>query len=101
MEHAQLPQPAAEDLELLSVLQALADPIRLQLIKIVAEETTVSCSFVLDKLPKHKSTLSHHWKILREADLTRTTVVGRERWVRLRRKELDERFPGLVALVTQ
>ena len=91
-----LPQPATEELELLTILQALADPVRLQLLAILIKEETVSCGFVLGKLPKHKSTLSHHWKVLREAGVTSTSVQGRERWVTLRRADLNERFPGLL-----
>ena len=86
-----LPQPATEELELLAILQALADPVRLQLLKILIKEETVSCGFVLGK-----STLSHHWKVLREAGVTSTSVQGRERWVTLRRADLNERFPGLL-----
>jgi DNA-binding transcriptional ArsR family regulator len=43
--------------------------------------------------------LSHHYRVLREAGLTRTTVVGRTRLVRLRRDDLDELFPGLLDAV--
>ena len=99
MDHAPLPQPALSDIELLPVLQALADPVRLQLIAILDEEGSVSCGFVLEKLPLHKSTLSHHWKVLREAGVTTTTIRGRERWVTLRRDDMDQRFPGLIDLV--
>ncbi len=101
MAQSMLPQPALDELDLLTVLQALADPVRLQLISILAAEESVSCGFVLGKLPKHKSTLSHHWKVLREAGLTSTTVIGRERWVTLRRADLDKRFPGLIEIVVQ
>ena len=99
MDHAPLPQPALSDIELLPVLQALADPVRLQLIAILDEEGSVSCGFVLKKLPLHKSTLSHHWKVLREAGVTTTTIRGRERWVTLRRDDMDQRCPGLIDLV--
>ena len=99
MDHAPLPQPALSDIELLPVLQALADPVRLQLIAILDEEGSVSCGFVLKKLSLHKSTLSHHWKVLREAGVTTTTIRGRERWVTLRRDDMDQRFPGLIDLV--
>ena len=93
MDHAPLPQPALSDIELLPVLQALADPVRLQLVAILDEEGSVSCGFVLKKLPLH------HWKVLREAGVTTTTIRGRERWVTLRRDDMDQRFPGLIDLV--
>jgi hypothetical protein len=40
--------------------------------------------------------LSHHFKAMREAGLTRTLVDGRTHAIQLRRTELDARFPGLI-----
>ena len=48
-----------------------------------------------------KATRSHHFKVLREAGLTHTRVVGTARHVTLRRDELDRRFPGLLDAVTR
>jgi DNA-binding transcriptional ArsR family regulator len=48
----------------------------------------------------HKSALSHHDKVLREAGITRTIVNGRTREVELRRAELEERFPGLLEFLS-
>ncbi|CAM5442053.1 ArsR/SmtB family transcription factor [Streptomyces abikoensis] len=92
-----LPQPATEDIQLVKVLHALGDPVRLQLLSIYLEGGEVSCSLDglgLDHL--HKSTVSHHMKVLREAGVTATRVAGRNRFVRLRRADLDKRFPGLL-----
>ncbi|MEV6103389.1 ArsR family transcriptional regulator [Streptomyces sp. NPDC051940] len=97
-----LPQPAAEEIELVRVLHALADPARLWLFRLYAQDGELGCSPEAVRLGHlHKSTVSHHFKVLREAGLTSTRAVGRERRVRLRREELDRRFPGLVdALLT-
>ena len=46
-----------------------------------------------------KSTLSHHFKVLREAGVTRTRVNGTHRYVSLRGDELESRFPGLLRSV--
>jgi DNA-binding transcriptional ArsR family regulator len=46
-----------------------------------------------------RSTLSNHWRILREAGLTTTRQEGKNRIMALRRAELDGRFPGLLASV--
>jgi DNA-binding transcriptional ArsR family regulator len=46
-----------------------------------------------------KSTLSHHLKVLREAGITHTRVVGTTRLVSLRDAELEERFPGVLGSV--
>ncbi|MET9416760.1 transcriptional regulator [Streptomyces klenkii] len=92
-----LPQPATEDIELVKVLHALGDPVRLRLLSLYLEGGEVSCTLEgvgLDHL--HKSTLSHHMKVLRAAGVTATRVAGRNRFVRLRRQDLDGRFPGLL-----
>lgn len=90
------PEPASREIGLIPVLKALADPVRLHIVKHLADEMYHSCSVDEYGLDIHKSTLSHHFKTLREAGLTSTAVNGREHAVRLRRKELDARFPGLL-----
>jgi hypothetical protein len=50
--------------------------------------------------PIHKSTLTHHFKTLRYAGLTRTITAGRKHAIQLRRPELDARFPGLIDALT-
>lgn len=96
---AEYPIPDLADVELVDVLRALGDPIRLQILRVLADG---------DPHPKHvtewgfdvqKSTMSHHFKTLREAGLTETLVDGRTHSIRLRRAELDARFPGLVESV--
>ena len=42
------------------------------------------------------STLTNHWRILREAGLISMTVDGRYRWIRPRADDLSDRFPGLL-----
>lgn len=44
-------------------------------------------------------TISHHYRILREAGLTRTVADGRKRIVRVRRDDPEKRFPGLLDAV--
>jgi len=48
-----------------------------------------------------KSTLSHHFKVLREAGVTHTRVNGTHRYVSLRREELEDRFPGVLDSVLE
>ncbi len=88
------PIPAAEDIRLVDVLQAVADPRRARILTLLADGQYHGMeSFDLEL---QKSTVSHHLKVLREAGLTETVATGRNCDVRLRRDELGRRFPGLV-----
>ena len=91
-----LAHPAMEEVSLAGVMQALSDPVRLRIVALLLDGEPRSCGPAGWDIDVHKSTLSHHYKVLREAGLTRTHAQGRNRWVRLRRAELEERFPGLV-----
>lgn len=96
----ELPHPDLADVELSAVLFALSDPARLDLVRSLAEEgslTVAQCQANGPDVPK--STYSHHLKTLREAGIIRNEPSGRRRTVTLRRAELDERFPGLIDAV--
>jgi DNA-binding transcriptional ArsR family regulator len=80
------------------VLQALADPARLEIVRGLLDEELRACGTFTD-LGLSPSTLSHHFKVLREAGLIETEVDGRRRLNRLRRRELDEAYPGLLDAV--
>jgi len=92
-----LEMPAGDDITLVDVLDALADPIRLEIVRELAGATELSCG-VLD-VPVSESTRSHHLKALRAAGVTRTRVAGTQRLGSLRRDDLDGRFPGLLDAV--
>jgi DNA-binding transcriptional ArsR family regulator len=92
-----LAMPAEESIELTAVLQALADPLRLQIVRELDGVDERSCGlFALTVAP---STRSHHFRVLREAGIVRTRVAGTRRLVSIRRPELDRRFPGLLDAV--
>ena len=93
----QYPSPDMADVQLVTVLSALADPIRLDIVRALADGQPHPKTADVWHFDVQKSTLSHHFRILREAGLTRTIVEGRSHAIQLRRAELDERFPGLVA----
>jgi DNA-binding transcriptional ArsR family regulator len=86
--------PAVEALELGDVLQALGDPVRLEIVRRLAADGESACGAF--PLPVGPATRSHHLKVLREAGLTRTRVVGTTRYVSLRHDDLAARFPGLL-----
>jgi DNA-binding transcriptional ArsR family regulator len=88
-----LPMPDADELELSKVLEALADPVRLQIVAALAAGERACGSF---PLPVGDPTRSHHLRILREAGVTRTRLSGTQRLVSLRRDELERRFQGLL-----
>jgi DNA-binding transcriptional ArsR family regulator len=92
--------PELADVDLSAVLFALSDPARLDLVRNLAAEGSLpiaQCQATGPDVPK--STFSHHLKTLREAGLIRNEPAGRQRTLTLRRAEVDERFPGLLAAV--
>jgi DNA-binding transcriptional ArsR family regulator len=92
-----LEMPAVEELDLPDVLQALSDPVRLQIVRELAAGGEQACGAM--PLGVSASTRSHHFKILREAGLTVTRLHGTQRLVSLRRTDVERRFPGLLAAV--
>jgi DNA-binding transcriptional ArsR family regulator len=92
-----LVQPATADIDLSAVLGALADPMRLEIVRSLAGDCEQRCGAIPTDLAK--STLSHHLRVLREAGLTWTRTEGTQRWISLRREDLDARFPGLLDAV--
>ena len=94
-----LHHPRADELSLPDVLHALSDPVRLQIVRSLAEREEQACSAV--EASVSKSTLSHHFKVLREAGVTHTRANGTQRLVSLRTEDLEERFPGLLTSVLQ
>jgi len=92
--------PASLDaLDLGTVLHALSDPIRLRIVAQLADGSEHTCGSF--GLPIAKSTCSHHFRVLREAGVVAQRVDGKCRLNRLRSDELDQRFPGLLAAVSQ
>ncbi len=90
-------QPDKKAIQLAEVLAALSDPVRLQMVTTMHSTGPAACTTFAPDLPK--STRSHHLKVLREAGVTWTEVVGVERYVQLRYDCLNERFPGLLESV--
>jgi DNA-binding transcriptional ArsR family regulator len=91
-------EPAAADLELPRVLAALAEPNRLATVQYVARSGEACCSEVIAEagLVMTKSTFSHHLRILREAGVLTKRIQGTKGYTKLRKGDLDSRFPGLI-----
>jgi DNA-binding transcriptional ArsR family regulator len=92
-----LGHPAAGEIELVAVLQALSDPMRLLIVVGLAGGEELSCKAF--NLPVVKSTCTHHFRVLREAGVIRQRHEGTSRLNSLRRADLNARFPGLLDAV--
>lgn len=89
--------PPAEAITLLGVLRGLADPIRLEIVQHLGSVPEASCSALLGDRPR--SSMSHHFQVLRESGLLHTRVQGVQHFNSLRKCDLDARFPGLMDAV--
>jgi DNA-binding transcriptional ArsR family regulator len=95
------PELSVEELDLPSVMHALADPSRLQMVAVLGGGAELSCAELAEQAGTSmaKSTISHHLAVLREAGLIRTRHEGQRKLATLRREELDAKFPGLLDAV--
>jgi DNA-binding transcriptional ArsR family regulator len=92
-----LEAPSLDEIDGLTVLQALSDPVRLEIVRQLSRcrgSSELRCGQI--ELPVTKSTASHHLKILFAAGLLSEREQGTSKFIRLRRDELDGRFPGLL-----
>ena len=90
------PVPDLSEVAMVDVLRAVADPIRLRIVQTLADGGPHAKCGEHWGFGVHKSTMTHHFRILRQAGLTRTTVTGRTHTIELRRDELEASFPGLI-----
>lgn len=98
----ELPHPERAEIGLATVLHALADPMRLLVVRRLAEfgegeGQGATCSEV--DIPVSPSTSTHHFRVLREAGVINQCYRGTAKLNCLRRTDLDTRFPGLLTAV--
>jgi DNA-binding transcriptional ArsR family regulator len=96
--------PSIEDVTVEAILHALSDPVRVAIYaQIVGSEFSQNCSNFLTVSEKciPKSTLSQHFKALREAGLIRGERRGVEMHNTSRCAEIEKRFPGLVVAIVK
>jgi DNA-binding transcriptional ArsR family regulator len=94
--------PSVEDVTVEAILHALSDPVRVAIYAdIVGQECSQNCSNFQNVSEKTipKSTLSQHFKALREAGLIRGERRGVEMHNTSRCSEIEHRFPGLIAAI--
>lgn len=96
--------PSIEDVTVEAILHALSDPVRVAIYAdIVGSACSLNCSNFLNVSQKTipKSTLSQHFKALREAGLIRSERIGVEMHNTSRCAELEKRFPGLIIAIVK
>lgn len=90
-------QPEREAISIEGVLAALDHPVRLRVVRALADRDEMSCQEVLPDVAK--SSASHHFRVLRENGVVEQHREGRYVYLRLRRDEIDGRFPGVLEAV--
>ncbi|OLP61585.1 transcriptional regulator [Xaviernesmea oryzae] len=94
--------PATEDLRPDAILHALADPDRAAIFTRIATQGCVGSCATLAALGDRiipKSSLSAHFKVLREAGLIRSERQGVEMRNHARCADVEMRFPGLLTAI--
>lgn len=92
--------PSKDDITLSGLLEALADPLRLKILKVLMDQDGALSCCQSAPCPKiAKSTLSNHFRILRESGLIRMTKKGVENHSVVRLEEINEKFPGLLKAI--
>lgn len=94
----QIKQPKIEQVELIEILYALADPTRMEIVARLAKAGRKLTCGELD-LNRPKSSMSHHFKILRSAGLVETVIDGTEHMNCLRLEEIEQKYPGVLKSV--
>jgi DNA-binding transcriptional ArsR family regulator len=93
--------PTRDQIDLPMVLDCLSDPTRLAIVYTLAlreQAATELCCGDFNAL-SGKSNLAYHFAKLRESGVMQTRIVGTNRLMKLRREDLDARFPGLLDAV--
>lgn len=97
----QFVHPSKDDITLTGVLGALADPMRVRIVRemLMSKDGCMSCSQAMPCPDMAKSTLSNHFRILREAGLIHTAKRGVENRNTVRETDINARFPGLLKTI--
>lgn len=94
----QMKHPKIDEVELTDVMYALCDPTRVEIILALARNgRSMTCGELVIDRPK--SSMSHHFKILRASGIVRTEIKGTEHINSLRLAELEERFPKVMSSI--
>jgi DNA-binding transcriptional ArsR family regulator len=96
-----LVHPSIEDITVEGILHALSDPVRAAIYAELAISSGATCSNFLKISDRDipKSTLSQHFRALREAGLIRSERQGVEMRNTTRCAEIEQRFPALISTI--
>jgi len=94
----QIKHPNIDQIELTDIMYALSDPTRLEIVGQLASAGRKMTCGEFD-LNRPKSSMSHHFKILRAAGIVETLIEGTEHMNALRVAEIEQKFPGVLQSV--
>ncbi len=81
--------------ELTDIMYAFADPIRIDIVRqLIGNHRPMSCGELNANRPK--SSMSHHFKVLRESGVLETVIEGKEHLNTVRLDDINNKFPGLL-----
>jgi DNA-binding transcriptional ArsR family regulator len=86
--------PPKDQIRIEEVLSALGHPLRITVLKVLSDGQEHNCGSILKG--QSKSTMTHHWRVLRDAGVIWRRPDGRENLLSLRKDDLDDRFPGFL-----
>ncbi|HEY1407195.1 MAG TPA: helix-turn-helix transcriptional regulator [Spirochaetota bacterium] len=93
----ELKHPSVDEITLTGVLYALGDPVRLSIVEAIFRCHEKRCGGF--NIPLSKSTLTHHFRTLRDAGIIHVRIDGTQRIITLRTDDLNKRFPGLLSSI--
>ncbi|GAA0945451.1 helix-turn-helix domain-containing protein [Nonomuraea longicatena] len=92
--------PDRDQIRVEDVLSAMGNHLRLEVVRLLDAGGEHNCTSLLNVLGvTAKSTMTHHWRVLRESGVIWQRPSGRENLLTLRREDLDARYPGLLDAV--
>lgn len=95
--NTEIQQPVRDEFSLPKVLHALSDPVRMEIVLKIARAGQVACGAF--DIPMPKSTLSHHFKVLRESGVVASRREGNVLINSIRFDDLEARFPGVIGAI--
>ncbi len=84
-----------------AIFSALSEPVRLEMVRMIASTDELACTVLDDTLPISKSTISYHVKVLYHAGLISVRKAGRYYFYRVKRDAFEQHLPGFLKRLRQ